>query len=103
MFDLMLIKVKIATMIISAFSSILLRTKLVCFFFSLTESRQCRTPDNRNGNCVLLRECDSLFKLLSQNLSNEDRLFLRQSQCGIDFQNGFNPYVILQQKKQNQM
>lgn len=59
--------------------------------FSFTEN-SCRTPNRLNGNCISLRQCQPLYNLIanSQEVSDADREFLRQSQCGYE---GRNPLV----------
>jgi len=50
----------------------------------------CYTPMNRNGLCIPLPNCPSLYQLIQKTpLYQEERTFLRQSQCG--YQQG--PYV----------
>lgn len=47
----------------------------------------CYTPDQQNGICVYLQQCESLYALIQkQPLYQSDRDFLRQSQCGYDQQ-----------------
>lgn len=43
----------------------------------------CRTPNGNFGQCVPLRQCPTLYLILSRiNLAPVEKLFLRQSQCG---------------------
>ncbi|KQS38389.1 uncharacterized protein Dere_GG12275, isoform B [Drosophila erecta] len=47
----------------------------------------CTTPDENSGTCINLRECGYLFELLqSEEVTDQDRRFLRTSQCG--YRNG---------------
>ncbi|XP_037729713.1 melanization protease 1 [Drosophila subpulchrella] len=47
----------------------------------------CTTPDESSGTCITLRECGYLFELVQRGaVSDQDRRFLRNSQCG--FRNG---------------
>ncbi|XP_055904457.1 serine protease 7-like [Eupeodes corollae] len=42
----------------------------------------CRTPDNRNGNCISIHNCPRLLTLIQQRpLPAEDRIFAQKSQC----------------------
>lgn len=43
---------------------------------------QCETPDQKNGTCIALQECESLRNKISGTVS--DREFLRRSACGFD-------------------
>lgn len=51
------------------------------FFLIRTESA-CKTPDNYDGNCIVLQQCNSLYKMLRTELTTQQRNFLRSSQCG---------------------
>ena len=44
----------------------------------------CKTPDDKDGDCIVLQECDSLYKLLKGSVTTEQRIFLKKSQCGRD-------------------
>lgn len=60
------------------------------FNFLFCLEQLCATPDQRQGQCVDLRRCASLLKLIKNpNLSIADRNFLRNSQCAY---NGY-PWV----------
>lgn len=49
----------------------------------MTENQSCQTPDQKAGSCILLRQCPQLNSILSKRpISNDDRSFLLQSQCG---------------------
>lgn len=51
----------------------------------------CSTPNRQAGTCIPLRECSSLYQLLSARpLTEQNRLFLANSQCA--FRNR-SPYV----------
>lgn len=65
---------------------------LIIFYYNSIKRTvtPCRTPDNRNGTCIVLQECRVLYEQLSGSLSTEQRSFLRRSQCGHD---GTNPLV----------
>lgn len=65
------------------------KNETLSVYLHSTENR-CRTPNNLNGNCIPLRQCDALYMLIKQNLNQADRQFLQQSQCGFD---GRNPLV----------
>lgn len=52
--------------------------------------RPCKTPDDWNGNCIVLQQCRPIYNILTVHLSTEQRNFLRKSQCGHD---GTNPLV----------
>lgn len=44
---------------------------------------QCRTPDEKFGTCIPIRNCPPLYSILEQTIINPDDIdFLRQSQCG---------------------
>lgn len=44
----------------------------------------CLTPDQRDGTCIDLRVCDSLLAVLQkQPLTQNDKDFLKSSQCGL--------------------
>jgi len=48
---------------------------------------RCITPNRERALCIILQECKYLFNiLLSQPISDVDRLYLSRSQCG--YQNG---------------
>uniref|UniRef100_A0A182YGK7 Uncharacterized protein n=1 Tax=Anopheles stephensi TaxID=30069 RepID=A0A182YGK7_ANOST len=45
--------------------------------------QQCTLPDNRPGQCILLRNCNSLLTLIKKKpLLDEDRTYLQRTQCG---------------------
>ncbi|KAH8354544.1 hypothetical protein KR084_000909, partial [Drosophila pseudotakahashii] len=47
----------------------------------------CTTPDVSSGTCINLKECGYLYELVQRgSVSDQNRQFLRQSQCG--FRNG---------------
>lgn len=52
------------------------------------------TPDFKNGICVILRDCASLFRIILdfRTSSSTQRDFLRRSQC--DESTSSNPVVI---------
>lgn len=61
---------------------------IVCYFFVVN---QCRTPNSLNGICIPIQECPTLLnKIQAEPLSEWDRVFLKESQCGV---NGKNPLV----------
>lgn len=48
----------------------------------ITVLEQCTTPDYASGECVKLSRCSSLRQIITNpNLSEDDRIFLRRSQC----------------------
>lgn len=52
-------------------------------------AKSCITPDNQAGECIAIQQCRPLYSPLlnrhvSKSLTNEERDFLRQSQCDID-------------------
>lgn len=49
------------------------------FFFA---ENACKTPDNWDGRCIVLQQCRPLYSLLQGTLTNDQRTFLRSSQCG---------------------
>lgn len=52
-------------------------------YFICTENQQCTTPNNLDGNCIVLQQCGPLYSLLSGGTPTmEQRAFLRNSQCG---------------------
>lgn len=54
-----------------------------CNFVVLESYNPCPSPDNRNGVCVPLRSCQTLFTLLQKvPLTQEERIYLGRSQCG---------------------
>ncbi|XP_031619952.1 uncharacterized protein LOC116338681 [Contarinia nasturtii] len=70
---------------------ILIFCSLVVFFGdSTTAQNPCITPNQEEGKCVPLRQCDELYKLLSLTLNNDQLELLRKSQCATI---GRNPYV----------
>nr|CAD7196410.1 unnamed protein product [Timema douglasi] len=51
----------------------------------------CRTPDNKNGRCINIKQCPELLSLLRSNRQQPGvAQFLRGSACGYD---GFDPKV----------
>ncbi|XP_073814916.1 serine protease ea-like [Musca autumnalis] len=44
----------------------------------------CRNPNQETGICVQIIECDYLLNILNSNLTDENRKFLKESQCGQD-------------------
>lgn len=47
----------------------------------------CYTPDRKAGTCIFLQQCSSLYALIQkQPLYQNEREFLRQSQCGYNQQ-----------------
>lgn len=43
----------------------------------------CRTTDGYSGSCVKLSECDALYRMiLKPGLTNDERVYLAQNQCG---------------------
>lgn len=51
--------------------------------FVLETYNDCRTPDNKYGECIVIKQCDSLLQILRQRpISDKNRDFLQQSQCG---------------------
>ncbi|XP_050078740.1 transmembrane protease serine 9-like [Anopheles maculipalpis] len=56
---------------------------LLLAILSLTAAQQCTLPDNRSGQCILLRNCNSLLTLIKKKpLLDEDRTYLQRTQCG---------------------
>lgn len=55
----------------------------VRFFFKFCTESACKTPDNQDGECVLVRECpkllDSIYKY--STLSAAEQEFIRSSRC----------------------
>ncbi|KAF5289870.1 hypothetical protein FQR65_LT02004 [Abscondita terminalis] len=53
-------------------------------FVAINEvNAQCRTPDEKIGACIPIRNCPNLYSILEQSIINPDDIeFLRQSQCG---------------------
>lgn len=64
--------------------------KIISLHFILSE-RACRTPNNENGLCIPLRDCESLYEIIlnirRSSIAQQD--YLRRSQC--DQNNG--PWV----------
>lgn len=57
------------------------------YFFLLLEYSEsfgaCKTPNGNVGQCVPLRQCPTLYSILSRiTLAPVEKLFLQQSQCG---------------------
>lgn len=47
----------------------------------------CNTPSRQSGTCIYLKDCNYLFELVQrQTISNSERVFLQNSQCG--YRNG---------------
>lgn len=45
--------------------------------------QQCTTPDQIRGSCIPLNSCTRLYNIIAATpLSNSNRVFLQQSQCG---------------------
>ncbi|KAF2888341.1 hypothetical protein ILUMI_17832, partial [Ignelater luminosus] len=44
-------------------------------------SEPCKTPDNKPGECILLRECPSLREMIAKKVDGANEL-VRQSVCG---------------------
>uniref|UniRef100_A0A182N5R5 CLIP domain-containing serine protease n=1 Tax=Anopheles dirus TaxID=7168 RepID=A0A182N5R5_9DIPT len=48
-----------------------------------TSNQQCSLPDNSPGECILLRNCNSLLTLIKKKpLLEADRTYLQRTQCG---------------------
>lgn len=58
-------------------------------WFSIRTDSICKTPDNRDGDCTILQQCDPLFRLSLIGPTTEQQTFLRNSQCGRDGENVF--------------
>ncbi|KAL7729105.1 hypothetical protein ACLKA6_019926 [Drosophila palustris] len=68
---------------------LLVATLLLC---AVNAQQNCRNPNQNTGFCLSIYDCPSLIELLRQtSLSNEERNFLRDSQCNNGF--GRMPYV----------
>lgn len=67
-------------------------SKISLNFFNLESTAEhCQTPDKRNGVCISIRNCESLFQMASTTLFPEQLNFLRASKCGTEAN-----YVIFQ-------
>uniref|UniRef100_A0A182WQM1 CLIP domain-containing serine protease n=1 Tax=Anopheles minimus TaxID=112268 RepID=A0A182WQM1_9DIPT len=56
---------------------------LLLAILSLAAAQQCNLPDNTAGQCILLRNCNSLLTLIKKKpLLDADRTYLQRSQCG---------------------
>jgi Regulatory CLIP domain of proteinases len=53
---------------------------------------ECQTPDSKNGSCIPILQCAAIYDMVerSQQLSMDEKLFVRSSQC--DFKDRM-PYV----------
>lgn len=49
-------------------------------FFNRIVNSTCQTPDQMNGTCVPLLECELLWNKIHS--TDADKEFLRQSDCG---------------------
>ncbi|XP_031627921.1 serine protease easter-like [Contarinia nasturtii] len=60
---------------------------LFLYYISLSSAQSlgqsCQTPDQKQGTCIDLHQCPSLFAIYTRRpLSTDDRSFLLRSQCG---------------------
>ncbi|XP_034663024.1 serine protease 7 [Drosophila subobscura] len=78
----------------STFQSLgIFATCLLAFTDVLVEAQEsCRNPNQRQGYCLSIYDCPSLLAVVQQSsLSNDDRSFLKNSQCYNGF--GRQPHV----------
>lgn len=53
----------------------------------LPENADCWTPDQSEGKCIQLQQCQPLYRLIQKlPLTNRDREYLRNSKCGFSQQ-----------------
>ena len=53
------------------------------FFFVENDYGSCFTPNGEKGLCINLKQCNELYNLLQKTpLFEDEKLFLRKSQCG---------------------
>uniref|UniRef100_A0A182R142 CLIP domain-containing serine protease n=1 Tax=Anopheles farauti TaxID=69004 RepID=A0A182R142_9DIPT len=56
---------------------------LLLVFLGSSAGQHCSMPDNSPGECILLRNCNSLLTLIKKKpLLEADRMYLQRSQCG---------------------
>ncbi|KAL5284644.1 CLIPB1.2 family protein [Megaselia abdita] len=59
---------------------------LILYFkgtLSQSQFGNCLTPNSERGSCIILKECNGLYSLLQRvPLNDEDKNFLKRSQCG---------------------
>lgn len=58
----------------------------------VASQRACQTPFNLQGECIPLRQCQSLYSLVLPNATTQQVQLLRRSRCG---SNGKSPLVSL--------
>lgn len=47
-------------------------------------SECCRTPDEKDGECIVIDSCDYLTDMMLPNMTNEQRIVFSKHRCGIE-------------------
>ncbi|XP_039282791.1 venom protease [Nilaparvata lugens] len=62
-----------------------IRSKRQVHYLDTDANVNCRTPDNEEGECISILDCESLYSILEdRRRTPEEYMFLTQSHCGFE-------------------